>query len=67
MGSKPQVEYGSVVVRDGIIGAFKVVRIYADKTADIQQFNYSTQMLIGVIYGRVPIAQLSVFETNKAD
>jgi len=67
MGSKPQVKAGCVVVRDGIIGAFRVVRVHADQTADIRQFNNSTQTLRGAEYCKVPIAELFIFEVKKED
>lgn len=67
MGSNSEVKAGCIVVRHRIIGAFKVITVYADKTADIRQFNNSTQTLTSAVYGKVPIAELSVFTAKEEE
>lgn len=62
-----EVKAGSIVVRDGIIGAFKVESISADrKTADIRQFHVSTLAPHGTMCRAVPINELVVFREDRS-
>jgi hypothetical protein len=65
MVEKAEVKAGRIVVREGIIGAFRVEKVSANgETADIQQFDVRKQERVGLLYRHVPIAELSVFEQD---
>jgi hypothetical protein len=58
---------GQVVTAQGRTGTFKIVDVSADgKTADIQPFSLSKQMVLGAVMKGIPSSTLLHFKENPS-
>jgi hypothetical protein len=60
-----QIRAGQVVVLDGMVGVYRVVRVSPDgQTADVEKFNISTQKSLGDPVRSVAINKLSAYKED---
>lgn len=62
---KTKIKVGDIVVPDGLIGVYRVVRISPDGgTADIEKFDISTQKSLGDPTRPIAINKLVLYEED---
>ena len=66
--AKAQIKAGKVVVLDGMVGVYRVVRVSPEgQTADIEKFDVSTQKSVGDPIRSVATDKLTVYKENASE
>jgi hypothetical protein len=62
-----QIKAGQIVVPDGLVGVYRVVRVSPDgQTADIEKFDVSTRKSVGDPARSIAINKLKVYKEDSS-
>jgi hypothetical protein len=61
-----QIKAGQIVVPDGLVGVYRVVRVSADgQTADIEKFDVSTRKSVGDPTRSIAMNKLKLYQEDS--
>jgi hypothetical protein len=62
-----QIKAGQIVVPDGLVGVYRVVRVSPDgQTADIEKFDVSTKKSVGDPVRSIAMEKLTVYKEDSS-